>query len=221
MKQTRAAAGRIGWLGRLSRPDLIFAQIEASSVITKATVADLKNLQKAVARVKQEQSIVCIPKLPANIEDWKISTYTDAAWQNLNGEGSCGGRAIFISGPRTTFAVHWAAHRMRRVHHSSQAAEIMAMNEGLNDAAYVREMIHEMSGVWLQGEMVTDCKNAYQALTKTTSPTDKRVKCESAAVRESLMEGEVKRIKLVPGNRQLADVLTKRRTNPQDFLHIV
>ena len=35
------------------------------------------------------------------------------------------------------------------------------------------------------------------------------------------MEGEVKRIKLVRGSHQLADVLTKRKVNPQDFLQIV
>ena len=79
----RAFAGKLGWLGRLSRPDLIFAQIEASSVITRATVADLKHLQKAVTKIKQEQNIVCIPKLPSDVRDWKLATYTDAAWQNL------------------------------------------------------------------------------------------------------------------------------------------
>ena len=82
-------------------------------------------------------------------------------------------------------------------------------------------MIHELFGVWIEGEIVTDCKNAYTALIKTTAPTDKRVKCEAAAVREALMEGEVKRIKLVRGSHQLADVLTKRKVNPQDFLQIV
>ena len=159
-----------------------------------------------------------IPKLPARVEDWKLSTYTDAAWQNLNGEGSTGGRAMFLSGAGKTFAVHWAAHRMRRVCHSSQSAEIMALNEGLNDAAYVRTMIHEISGVWIDGEIVTDCKNAYMALIKTTAPTDKRVKCEAAAVREALMEGEVKRIKLVGSKYQLADALTKAGVDGTNIL---
>ena len=220
-KQMRAYAGKIGWLSRLSRPDLTFAQIEASSAITQATVADLKQLKKAVSRVKEEKCVVEIPKLPSNIEDWKLSTFTDASWQNLKGIGSTGGRVLFLSGGDKSLAVHWAAHRLRRVCHSSQAAEIMSMNEGLCDAAYVRTMIHEMSQVWIEAEIVTDCKNAFQALTKTTSPTDKRVKCEAQAVREALLEKEVRRIRLVKGKVQLADVLTKRRTNPVDLLHIV
>ena len=97
----------------------------------------------------------------------------------------------------------------------------MSMNEGSSDAAYIRTMIHELSQVWIEAEMITDCKNAFQALTKTTAPTDKRVKCEAQAVREALLEGEVKRIRLVRGETQLADVLTKRKTSPADFLHIV
>ena len=41
-------------------------------------------------------------------------------------------------------------------------------------------------------------------------------------MREALLEKEVKRIKLVKGEAQLADTLTKgKNTNPADFLHIV
>ena len=181
----------------------------------------MKLLQKAVMRVKEEKCEVMIPKLPSDVKDWKLTTFTDAAWQNLRGVGSTGGRALFISGGEHSFAVHWAAHRLRRVCHSSQAAEIMSMNEGLSDAAYVRTMIHELSRVWLEAELVTDCKNAFQALTRTTAPTDKRVKCEAQAVREALLVKEVKKIKLVKGESQLADVLTKRKMFPSDFLHLV
>ena len=219
-KRMRAYAGKLGWLSRMSRPDLVFAQIEASSAITRATVQDLRLLQKAVMRIREEKSMIAVPKLPENVEDWRLTTFTDASWQNLNGIGSTGGRALFLSGGDRTFAVHWAAHRLRRVCHSSQAAEIMAMNEGLNDASYIRTMLHELSNVWVEGEIITDCKNAFQALTKTTAPTDKRVKCEAAAVRDALMEKEVSKIRLVRGKSQIADVLTKRKTNPIDFLHI-
>ena len=220
-KQMRTFAGKIGWLSRTSRPDLTFAQIEASSAITQAKVADLKQLQKAVIRIKEEQCIVEIPQLPSRVEDWSLSVFTDASWQNLNGVGSTGGRALFLNGGGRSFAVHWAAHRLRRVCHSSQSSEIMSMNEGLSDAAYIRTMVHELSQVWIEAELITDCKNAFQALTKTTAPTDKRVKCEAQAVREALLEGEVKKIRLVKGEKQMADVLTKRKTFPASFLHIV
>ena len=40
-------------------------------------------------------------------------------------------------------------------------------------------------------------------------------------MRESLLEGEVERVRLVRGKAMLADVLTKRKVEPNDLLHIV
>ena len=173
-----------------------------------------------MGRIKEEKNEIVIPKLPGDPEKWSLATFTDASWQNLDGIGSTGGRVMFLQGGDKSFAIHWAAHRMRRVCHSSQSAEIMAMNEGLNDAAYIRTMINEMTSTWVEGEIITDCKNAFLAITKTTAPSDKRVRCEASAIREALMEKEVNKIRLVRGKSQLADLLTKRRTNPVDFLHI-
>ena len=219
--QMRSGAGKLGWLARLTRPDLMFAQIEASSTVTRADVSDLKQLNKAMTRVAGIKSVLNVPKLETDAKDWKIQLFTDAAWQNLNQVGSTGGRVAFISDGRHSFPVHWAAHRLRRVCHSSQAAEIMAMNEGLNDTAFIRQMIHEMMGVWVPIQLTIDNKNAYRAITGTTAPTDKKVRCEAAGVREALMEGEVERVRLVRGKAMLADVLTKRKVEPNDLLHII
>ena len=95
------------------------------------------------------------------------------------------------------------------------------MNEGLNDTAFIRQMIHETTGVWVPIQLTIDNKNAYRAITGTTAPTDKKVRCEAAGVREALLEGEVERIRLVRGKAMLADVLTKRKVEPNDLLHIV
>ena len=219
--QIRSGAGKLGWVARLTRPDLMFAQIEASSTVTRAEVGDLKNLNKAMARVQESKSELCIPRLEGDVRKWRLQLFTDAAWQNLNQVGSTGGRLIFISDGKHSYAVHWAAHRLRRVCHSSQAAEVMAMNEGLNDMAFIREMLQEMTGLKLPAQLTIDCKNAYRVITGTTAPTDKKVRCEAAGVREALLEGEIERVNLVRGKAMLADVLTKRKVEPNALLHVV
>ena len=219
--QIRSGAGKLGWIARLTRPDLIFAQIEASSMVTTAKVSDLKQLNKAMMRVKDSKSELAIPKLDSDISKWRLQLFTDAAWQNLNQVGSTGGRVVFITDGKSSYAVHWAAHRLRRVCHSSQAAEIMAMNEGLNDTAFIRQMIHEMTGHWVPIMLTIDNQNAYRAITSNTAPTDKKVRCEAAGVREALMEGEVEKIRLVKGKAMLADVLTKRKVEPNNLLYVV
>ena len=95
------------------------------------------------------------------------------------------------------------------------------MNEGLNDTAFIRQMMNEINDVLVPIQLTIDNKNAYRAITGTTAPTDKKVRCEAAGVREALMEGEVERVRLVRGKAMLADVLTKRKVEPNDLLHII
>ena len=92
------------------------------------------------------------------------------------------------------------------------------MNEGLNDMTFIREMLQEMVQVMIPAQLTIDCKNAYKVITGTTAPTE--VRCEAAGVREALLEGEIK-VNLVKGKLMLADVLTKRKVEPNSLLHIV
>ena len=220
-KQIRAAAGKLGWIARSTRPDLIRAQVEASSQVSRATVSDLKAVQKAVARVNNHDSLVMVPTLPKDISQWKIQLYTDASWQNLQDGGSTAGRVVFLSGNNKSFAIFWASNRIRRVCHSSQSAEIMALNTGLGEAAYIQAMIKEITGQHVEMEAVIDNANAHSALTSNVAPTDKKVRLEAASVRDALREGELKRIKLVRGANQLADPLTKNRADCTDLLRVV
>ena len=100
------------------------------------------------------------PRLPKAFKDWSIELETDASWQNLAGEGSTGGRIVFLVGGGCKIPVYWATNRLRRICHSSQAAEIMAMNLGLNDASFIVEMLAELTGVRMELEMKIDNKNA-------------------------------------------------------------
>ena len=88
--QIRSGSGKLGWITRLTRPDLMFAQIEASSTVTKAEVRDLKNLDKALMRVADTKSELCVPKLEGDTSKWRIQLFTDAAWHNLSQVGSTG-----------------------------------------------------------------------------------------------------------------------------------
>ena len=220
-RQIRSYAGKLGWLGRTTRPDLLFNQIEASSMVTRATVEDLKQLAKAVGKVNQERSYIKVPKLPADAADWTLELFTDAAWQNLKDDGSTAGQVLYISGGQVSYPVYWSVHRLRRVCPSSQTAEIMSLNEGLNDACYIRDLLVELTGQKIQIEATIDNKNAYGAITSNTAPSCKKTRSEAARVREAVLEGEVKRIKLTSGKSQLADVLTKRKTDPKNLLDTV
>ena len=50
--QLRKTAGRIGWLGRGARPDLVFAQVEMSTRFLNRKVKDLVRASKLTRKVK-------------------------------------------------------------------------------------------------------------------------------------------------------------------------
>ena len=218
----RGYAGKLGWLARTTRPDLIIPQIRASSAVTRATVNDLKDLAKAVSKVGGTANILNIPVLAKDMEGWRMQVYTDAAWQNLEEIGSTGGKVVIITDGKKHFPITWSANRIRRVCHSSMQAELMAANEGLKDGQYVKELIKEMTGNTLGMELITDNKNAHALIQATTAPQDKRVKCEAAALREAYLTKEVEDIKLVSGKTgQLADCLTKLQADSSSLLAMV
>ena len=88
------------------------------------------------------------------------------------------------------------------------------MNEGLNDMTFIREMLQEMVQVMIPAQLTIDCKNAYKVITGTTAPTDKKVRCEAAGVREALLEGEIEKVNLVKGKAMLATSSQRGRWSP-------
>ena len=217
-KMLRSYAGKLGWLARTTRPDLYFAQIEASCAVTKATVGDLKDLAKAVARVGQQDSITSVPRM-GDIKDWRLELYTDASWQNLRQTGSTAGKVLMLVSGEQRFPILWTSNRLQRVCHSSQAAEVMAINLGMKDTIYLQSLAKELLDVDLKVTLLIDNKNCRDSVTSNVAPHDRRVRCELAGIREALLTGEIEGIKLISGRdqQQLADALTKKGA-PSDRL---
>ena len=74
----RKTAGRIGWLGRGARPDLVFAQIEMSTKFLTGKVKDLIRASKMTRKVKSSESDFFIRKL-GPVAGWTVEVSTDAS----------------------------------------------------------------------------------------------------------------------------------------------
>ena len=61
--EMRRAAGRLGWLGRGTRPDLLFNQIEISTKFVSGVVGDLMLASTALRKIKSQSSFLMIREL--------------------------------------------------------------------------------------------------------------------------------------------------------------
>ena len=219
----RKMAGVLNWIVRGSRPDLSYELIDISTKFKAGKVEDLLKVTKLLTLVKENKAEIYFPDLEES-RYWKILCYTDASLGNLNnGTDSTGGYLVFLINYRTGNAaiLDWQANKIKRVVRSTLAAETLSLNEGLEASIHLNGILQELIGVTVEVHAVIDNRSVVDAVRSTTTVDDKRLRRDISAVKQMLECGEVKSVTWVPGNRQLADVLTKRGVNGYKLLEVI
>ena len=100
---------------------------------------------------------------------------------------------------------------MRRVARSTLAAETLSFADGMDTAQFVGQLSEEMQLISSDTpvKMITDSRSLFDAANTSSQITDRRLRVEMSAIRESKEKGEVE-IVWTSGEKQLADALTKK-----------
>ena len=134
--QMRQIAGKVGWLGRGCRPDLVFHQVEMSTKFLNGTVQDLKQAIKVVRRAKEGANFFVVRDL-GPVVNWTVELSTDASLSNLNeGVNSTGAYVVLIKNNTGDCApISWGLSKLRRVVDNTLAAE--CLSQGMKEATYI------------------------------------------------------------------------------------
>ena len=220
----RKVAGKIGWLGRGSRPDLVFSQIEMSTKFVNGKVRDLNQAAKATRRVKDNESSFLIRNM-GPVSGWIIEVFTDASLGNLHdGVNSTSAQIIIIRNSSGDCApIMWQANKIKRIVDSSLAAEALSLLKGLEEAIYIREMIEELyklkeKTIPVYG--IVDNLGTVDAVHSTAPVEDRRLRRDIAAIKQMLNQKQVKGISWCPGKYQLADCMTKRGAATWELMEV-
>ena len=222
--QMRIYAGKVGWLARGSRPDLIFAQIEMSTKFVSGQVRDLIEAMKAMRKAKTGESFVTINNLGSS-EKWVIEVWTDASLYTLN-KGLNSTRAVLIllvNEKGICVPIMWQANKIKRIVRSTLEAECLALVEGLSEGIYIREIIEEIMGLQertIPIKAIIDNKSTVESVHSTSAVSDKRLRRDIGIIKQMMNEGEVKSLTWCAGKDQLADAMTKRTASPYNILSV-
>ena len=217
----RGVLGQLNWIANMTRPDISYTVSSLSSCITHATIADIKTANKAVKFVKDTPSQMKFPALcSASIG---IVAHTDASFNNHDDGGSQGGQIIFVSDDRNhSCPISWRSNRVRRVARSTLAAETLSFADGMDTAQFVRRLAEDIQ--LIPGDttirMITDSRSLFDASNTSSQITDRRLRVEMSAIRESKEKGEIQ-IVWTSGDKQLADCLTKKGASPLALQEVV
>ena len=215
LSSCRSAIGKLNWLSTQTRPDISFDVSDLQSSLRDRSFDNICQINKAIRKTMASSCRLQIPDL-GRASRLSLQIYCDASFASKEKIYSQGGHIIFLTGENGFYTpIWWQSQRIKRVVKSTQAAETMAMVDALEAGIYYREFLLEILRLPDVDENLpitckTDNSSLNDSIHSNTQILDKRLRIETAIIRELLETGKVKNIEWIPTSVQLADCLTKK-----------
>ena len=221
----RSKVGGLNWLATQTRPDVAYEVTEFSSCFRRATVKNLKDVNKCIRKLKSEEVFIKFPKLVGDVRSWSIVVYSDGAFANLpDGTSSSGGYIMFLEDAAGNTAVlKWSVNKIQRVVRSPLAAEAMTMQEAIGDVMFTKEVLREVFGKEvdeLKIKVVIDSQSLWDAVYSTLQVDDKMLRINIAFIKQMVEKLNIEVI-WEKGSRMIADALSKKQTKKNILLDAV
>merc|ERR1712243_353969 len=110
LKEYRKYTGKISWLAQGTRPDLSYSALNLAKRNNVATISDLRNVNRLVEKVKNEENNVIYGKLGER-ETLQVVGIVDASFKN--DAKSIGGMIIVLANENMTRQVHECGKRSK------------------------------------------------------------------------------------------------------------
>ena len=169
--------------------------------------------------MEKEKCKFTIPRIGPK-ENWKLEVSSDASWGNhSDGINSMSGHVILLVGKNDqSVPISWESGKIQRVVNSTIAAEMLACKKSLEDAYFIKTIIEDVLKNIIPIQGWVDHKGAVQSINSTNSMIDKRLRIDTASIRQMIEVGWVASVAHCPGKDQLADCLTKRGADGTNLL---
>ena len=204
----------------MTRPDLSYDINAVSSLVSRANLKTVKDLNRIVSKAKESRNIIRFVKM-GDIRSLSLKVYADASFGNQEeGTRSTGGRVILLeneSGGIVNIA-SWKTKKISRVCRSVKGAETRAMEDALDEAVHLARLIQEIYTGKIDlrnpGQLpvvaVTDCKSLWESIHNTRQCEEKLLRNSIAGLKDLISLGMVKDVKWVSTDKMLADCMTKK-----------
>ena len=210
--QLRCLVGQLNWLCTQTRPDICHEVLELSSALKHPVINDILMANKCLRKVKMEECSIRFPFL-GDINKLNLIAFSDASHANLSdGYSSGGGYIIFLVNDQGKCCpLSWGSKKIRRVVHSTLAAETLALVQAVDVSYYLSYILSEiMLGKKIDINCYIDNKSLWENVHSTKCVSEKRLRIDLACLKQMLERQELSTIKWVTSSNQLSDCFTKR-----------
>ena len=180
--------------------------------INHATVREIFTANRVLRRLRENEISLFFTRL--DTQSCYFVGFCDASFANLPDNGSQGAYIIFLIDKTGSYSViAWQSRRIRRVVHSTIAAECLAAVEVAETCVYLNKTLQLMLGKNNKEIPITilcDNKSLVDQLHTTTAIENKRLRIDISVLKDMLQEGDISQFKWVPTELQIANALTKK-----------
>ena len=211
----RSVVGQINWIATQTRPDVAYDVCELSSAFGHTCVGDVIKANKVVKKVKDNPVSLWFGKV--KLDECMLICYSDAAFGNLNDNGSQGGHIIFLKDREgNSCPIVWRSRRVRRVVKSTLAAETLSLLDAAENGMYLAVLMKTILGNQYDIPMIclVDNKSLVESLKSTKLVEDRSLRINMAVLRDMMTRGDIQNVEWVETAKQLADCLTKKGASP-------
>merc|ERR1712105_328857 len=209
MRTLRKYVGKLSWLASNARPDLAFYALNLAKKQKKATLKDLRDVNRILTIVRSKPNRIVFRKI-AEKEDRCLIGVTDASYNQTDNAVS---GIIIMIGNRKTKAVSpisWKSGVIRKVCLSPKAAETRSMVKIVDDSICLARQISALLNVDLKVKEFTDSRPLLESLGSSGQIEEKMLRQSIASLKQNLEEGEIQQYSWISGDEIVADVFTKQ-----------
>ena len=224
LKLYRKYVGKISWLAENTRPDLAVWALNLSKSGSKATIGDLKKLNRVIKKVKSRQSKVKFAKI-GNKQDLVLHAVGDASFK-CDGP-SVGGQLIMLGNKYTNKVspLFWKSRQIKNVCHSAKEAETRNIMKLVDSSVYLGEQLSALlfgdATYTIPLHIYTDSKPLLDTIASTKQVEQRLLRNTVTDLKLKLESSMVTGYSWVDTKSMTADVLTKEGVDLENILEVI
>ena len=220
LKVLRKYIGKLSWLAANTRPDLAIYMLELAKRQKKATIKDLRDVNRVLKKVKGKESKVLFTRIGEKDELCVIGV-SDASYHY--DDRSVAGEIIMLGSKKTENAapLYWRSGVIRKVCISPKAAETRSLLRLMNGCIHMAKQLSQLLNARIRTRLFTVLRPLLESL-GSSGHTDEKVLRQSVSyLRQGLEDEEVLAYSWIPGEEIVADILTKQGSKCEELEEIL
>ena len=145
LENMRSKIGQLLWVGRQTRPDILYDVRMLASNLKSAKIKHLYEVNKVIRKVKSEDVSLRYRYLGEN-KSLRLVSFSDASFGNLPDGATQGGNLIMLMAENGQCSpLFWQSKHIRRVVRSTLAGETIPLTEGIDNAIFIATLFSELT----------------------------------------------------------------------------